>query len=360
MVLIILGFSFSASAESAGAAITIEAGSGTALYSKNADTRRPMASTTKIMTALVALEQKSLDSVFVVSKRASTVEGSQMGLLENDKISLRDLLYMLMLKSANDAAEVIAENISGSNEKFAELMNARAEKIGLKDTHFVNPHGLPDDNHYTTARELALIAREALKNSKFAELVATKEIKISYHHMVLENSNRLLSSYAYANGVKTGFTKKAGRCLVSSATKDGVTLITVTLNDGNDWQDHKYLMDEGFKRVCLFEIYKPGEYCVTRPVLNGAEEAVYKNSESIYGVMIDGVKQKYEFTSNISPVLYAPVTAGQKNGTVGVYSKGSLVCESPLCLQNNVMQKEEAASFIEKLFINFCKLVNRL
>ena len=357
---ILISFAAPASAESAYAAVTIEAQTGIALYSKNADIRRPMASTTKIMTALVALEEKPLDSVFVVSASAAAVDGSQMGLAEGEKITLRDLLYMLMLKSANDAAEVIAENVGGSIEGFAALMNARAEKIGLSDTHFVNPHGLPDDNHYTTARELALIAREALENKNFAELVSTKSAHISYRNMVLENSNRLLSSYGYANGVKTGFTKKAGRCLVSSATKDGVTLITVTLNDGNDWQDHVGLMESGFARVSCYEIYAPGEYVAERVVLNGSEKAVFKNTESIYGVIIDGVKQEYIFKENISPSLYAPLFTGKEIAGLGMYSGNDLVYETPLCLCENVDPKEEPAGFFRKWVLTFFRLLRNL
>ncbi len=335
---------------SAKAAITIEAQTGISLYEKNADEQLPMASTTKIMTALVALENADINQTFTVSETACKVEGTQIGLLAGDQISLNDLLHMLMMKSANDAAQTIAENISGSLEAFAELMNERAKQMGLTHTHFENPHGLPSDNHYTTARELALIAAEALKNDTFAQIVSTKKKKLDYHGLVIENSNRLLSSYEYTTGVKTGFTKAAGRCLVTSAKKDGVTLINVTLNDGNDWQDHTEMFEEGFRRVSSYTLYEAGQYSITVPVLNGTHPARFTNPEPVYGVCIDGQKIEYIPTDCLPQSLYAPIQKETFNQQVYVELayKNRLVGTMKLTLCESVAQKEDEQTFSEK------------
>ena len=335
---------------SAKAAITIEAQTGISLYEKNADEQLPMASTTKIMTALVTLENADINQTFTVSETACKVEGTQIGLLAGDQISLNDLLHMLMMKSANDAAQTIAENISGSLEAFAELMNERAKQMGLTHTHFENPHGLPSDNHYTTARELALIAAEALKNDTFAQIVSTKKKKLDYHGLVIENSNRLLSSYEYTTGVKTGFTKAAGRCLVTSAKKDGVTLINVTLDDGNDWQDHTEMFEEGFRRVSSYTLYEAGQYSITVPVLNGTHPARFTNPEPVYCVCIDGQKIEYIPTDCLPQSLYAPIQKETFDQQVYVELayKNRLVGTMKLTLCESVAQKEDAQTFSEK------------
>lgn len=335
---------------SAKAAITIEAQTGISLYEKNADEQLPMASTTKIMTALVALENADINQTFTVSETACKVEGTQIGLLAGDQISLNDLLHMLMMKSANDAAQTIAENISGSLEAFAELMNERAKQMGLTHTHFENPHGLPSDNHYTTARELALIAAEALKNDTFAQIVSTKKKKLDYHGLVIENSNRLLSSYEYTTGVKTGFTKAAGRCLVTSAKKDGATLINVTLDDGNDWQDHTEMFEEGFRRVSSYTLYEAGQYSITVPVLNGTHPARFTNPEPVYGVCIDGQKIEYIPTDCLPQSLYAPIQKETFDQQVYVELayKNRLVGTMKLTLCESIAQKEDEQTFSEK------------
>lgn len=335
---------------SAKAAITIEAQSGISLYEKNADEQLPMASTTKIMTALVALENADINQTFTVSETACKVEGTQIGLLAGDQISLNDLLHMLMMKSANDAAQTIAENIAGSLEAFADLMNERAKQMGLTHTHFENPHGLPSDNHYTTARELALIAAEALKNDTFAQIGSTKKKKLDYHGLVIENSNRLLSSYEYTTGVKTGFTKAAGRCLVTSAKKDGVTLINVTLDDGNDWKDHTEMFEEGFRRVSSYTLYEAGQYSVTVPVLNGTQPARFTNPEPVYGVCIDGQKIEYIPTDCLPQSLYAPIQKETFDQQVYVELayKNRLVGTIKLTLCESVAQKEDEQTFSEK------------
>lgn len=233
---------------SARAATLYEPETGRFLYKKDADTRLPMASTTKIMTALIALEQLLPDRAITVDGRACGIEGSSVYLKPGEIISAEALIYALMLRSANDAAEALAYEISGSIEGFAELMNARVKSLGLTDTHFVNPHGLDHKEHYTTAHDLAIITAEALKLPKFAEISSTykKTIKSSAETRLLINHNKLLKSYDGCIGVKTGYTKRSGRSLVTAADRDLCCLICVTIDAPSDWQDHRTLLDYGF------------------------------------------------------------------------------------------------------------------
>lgn len=237
---------------SAKSAVLYDPRSESFLYSKNADARLPMASTTKIMTALVAIESSSLEATVDISDDAVGTEGSSLYLKKGEKMTMGDLLFGLMLRSANDAAAAIAYEISGSIEAFAEKMNEKAEVLGLTDTHFTNPHGLDDKEHYTTARELAIITGEALKNDTFLRIVSTKKQIITNsdgESRLLINHNKLLNMYENTIGVKTGFTKKSGRCLVGAAERDGVRLITVTINAPDDWKDHTTLLDYGFLKL---------------------------------------------------------------------------------------------------------------
>lgn len=247
---------------SASSAVLIEAESGRVLYEKDADKRRPMASTTKIMTALVALENCELDTAVKIPKEAVGIEGSSLYLVEGEILTLRELLYALMLRSANDAAAAIAITVGGSVSDFVDMMNEKAEEMGLTDTHFDNPHGLDSEEHYTTARELAFITAEALKNEVFREIVSTYKKSLPLGNVpdrrLVVNHNRLLRTYDGCIGVKTGFTKKDGRCLVSAAERDGITLIAVTLNAPNDWSDHKRMLDSGFAAVKRVKISSDG------------------------------------------------------------------------------------------------------
>ena len=231
---------------SAQSAVLIEARDGEILCEKNAHTKMAMASTTKIMTALVAAESGKLQRVVSVNAAAVGVEGSSIYLYAGEKMTLCDLIAAMLLESANDAAAAIAIEVGGSIDGFCDMMNKKAKELGLKSTNFKNPHGLYDEEHYTTAYELALIAREALKNEVIRKTVATKKLiiePVEGSARALYNHNKLLSMYEGAIGVKTGFTKKSGRCLVGSAVRDGLELISVTLNAPDDWNDHKKLFD---------------------------------------------------------------------------------------------------------------------
>lgn len=240
--------------------ILIDAKSGEVLSAHNADARLPMASTTKIMTAIIVIENAAPDEIVAVSREASMVEGSSCYLVEGEHISVLDLLYGLMLESGNDAAHALAEHIAGDTESFARMMNKKAAELGLKNTHFENPHGLYTEGHYTSAHDLAEIAAYAMENELFRTIAATKTYKTSptdkSPERYFSNHHRLLRSLPFCTGIKTGYTKLAGRCLVSSCEKDGSRFISVTLNDRSDWADHTRLLSfamSHFKTVTLAE-----------------------------------------------------------------------------------------------------------
>ena len=239
--------------------ITTEAGSGRVLYEKNADSRRPMASTTKIATAITVIDNVSdLEKTVVIPDCAVGVEGSSIYLSKGETASIRDLLYGLMLQSGNDCAVALAVTTAGSVEKFAALMNETARKCGANDTNFVTPHGLHDDNHYTTARDLAKISAYAMKNATFREIVSSKRHTMPWAghdcDRVILNKNKILTTFDGGDGIKTGYTKKAGRCLVASATRDGMTIISVVLDCGPMFEECRNLMEKAFEEYSLVDI----------------------------------------------------------------------------------------------------------
>ena len=304
-------------------AILTDASTGEAIFEKNADERLPMASTTKIMTALVALERLDLDRVVTAKAGACGVEGSSIWMKEGDRFTVEELLYALLLQSANDAALQLALECAGSVEAFAEMMNEKAESLGLSDTHFANPHGLDDGEHYTTARNLAALAAAALSNAKFAEICSTYRRTIGSGESTrrLVNHNRLLKTYDGAIGMKTGFTKKSGRCLVSAAKRDGVTLIAVTLNDPDDWRDHAALLDLGFSKIASVGLCKAGEIAFDLPCAGGTAQSVkIANREALSANLPEGHGEVS--VRLLAPhFLFAPVVAGDAVGTA-VFSCG--------------------------------------
>ncbi|SET54223.1 D-alanyl-D-alanine carboxypeptidase family protein [Paenibacillus sp. NFR01] len=245
------------------AAALIDVTSGRILYSSRGDEPMLIASLTKIMTAIVAIENSDLSSMVKVSKNASGKEGSSLYLKQGEEMTLENMLYGLMLRSGNDAATAIAEHVGGSEEGFVHLMNAKAEELNLKHTHFANPHGLDAEGHYSSANDLAVLTAYALHNPVFAEIVKTKEKTADNPNEAWDykwsNKNKMLRLYEGADGVKTGYTKKALRCLVSSATRGGQQLVAVTINDGNDWNDHMSLLDFGFNHYPLKTLVERGE-----------------------------------------------------------------------------------------------------
>jgi D-alanyl-D-alanine carboxypeptidase (penicillin-binding protein 5/6) len=244
-------------------AALIDVTSGVILYSKLGDKPMRIASLTKVMTAIVAIEQGDLSDLVKVSKSAAGKEGSSLYLKLGEQMSLHAMLYGLMLRSGNDAATAIAEHIGGTEEGFAFLMNQKAEMIGMNHSHFMNPHGLDVKEHYSTANDMALLTSYALRNPIFQEIVKTKLKKVPNPNeawsYVWSNKNKMLSLFPGADGVKTGYTKLALRCLISSATRDGQQLAVVTLNDSDDWADHSRLLNYGFKQFPLHHLVIQGE-----------------------------------------------------------------------------------------------------
>lgn len=242
------------------AMVVLEKTSGRILYSQNEKEKLPMASTTKIITAIFVIEHcDDLDEKVEISKSCVGVEGTSIGLKAGEHLSIRELLYGLMLRSGNDAAVALAEAVCGSVKEYCLNVNQFVKDIGAVDTHLENPHGLPNENHYTTAYDLAMITAYALKNPVFCEIVSTKKIEISdelksTYSRVLINKNKLLKNYEFANGVKTGYTKKAGRCFVGSATKNGMQLVCVLLNCGPMFEECEKLLEKGFNEYEMVKI----------------------------------------------------------------------------------------------------------
>lgn len=239
-------------AASVTAEIAMELTTGTVLEENNADVQLPMASTTKIMTAIIIIEDCDLDEVINVPDAAVGAEGSSIYLKKGEQIDVRDLLYGLMMQSGNDSAAALAIHHSGSIEKFAEAMNNKAKSIGVGHTNFKNPSGLPDNEHYTTARDLCLIARYAMQNETFREIVGTKSYNGKFR--TFTNKNKMLFNYEGANGVKTGYTVKAGRCLVSSAERDGMDVICVVLNCPDMYERSAKILDDCFSEYRLVKL----------------------------------------------------------------------------------------------------------
>lgn len=323
----------------------IDAGSGRILSAKNETERAPMASTTKIMTALCALENGDEESVVTVSESASGVEGSSIYLEKGETIPLENLLFGLMLESGNDAAAAVAEHISGSVEKFTELMNDTARKIGAYNTSFTNPHGLPDENHFTTALDLAKITAYALENPTFAEIVATKTKNIPWagrnYDRKLVNHNKLLSMYDGCIGVKTGYTRAAGRCLASAVEKSGMRVVCVTLNAPDDWNDHKIVYDEIFSEFSPHLVKRASEAAAYADIENGEVERVAlicKNDA--YIPIRQNEAEKLEISTEIFEGICAPIEKGEVLGRLIVLTDGSPCGSFPLCAEHDVALKK--------------------
>ena len=256
---------FSTSAQSA---VVMERSSGRVLFEQNADVHLPMASTTKIVTALTVINHANLDDVVEVSPKAVGIEGSSVYLRAGEHLTVKELLYGLMLRSGNDCAVALALHVAGSIEAFAEMMNETARESGCSDSHFVNPHGLHDDDHFTSARDLATLTCVALQNEAFQEIVATKTVRISNEGMeydrVLVNKNKLLTSFDNADGVKTGYTKKAGRCFVGSATRCGMQVVVVVLNCSPMFEETADMLNAAFANYRLQNVIPQNKVCGSR------------------------------------------------------------------------------------------------
>ena len=320
---------------SASSAILVEAITGRELFAKDADAPRPMASTTKLMTALLAAETLDPDDTVTATDEAVRVEGTAVGLRAGDTLTVRDLVTGLLLASGNDAANLIALTVCDSLPAFAARMNERARQIGMADTCFGTPSGLDADGHHSTARDMAKLAAEVLRNEWLSEICSLKTatITISGRKATLTNHNRLLSLYDGCVGMKTGYTQAAGRCLVSAATRDGVTLIAVTLRAPDDWNDHAAMLDAGFARVRWVPLPEPA--LATLPVAGGVSGsvAVKMNTRAYY----------------LEDTL-APVTAGQPVGRVTYTVEGASVGTAELTAAANVDARPRAS-----FWTRFCR-----
>lgn len=332
---------------SAQKAYVLDAVSGRVLFEKNPDRQSLIASTTKIMTALVVCEQCNVLDRMRIPKEAVGIEGSSMYLQEGEVLTIQELLYGLMLRSGNDAAVALAIYCGGTVEGFAELMNDKARVLGLKNTHFVNPNGLDASGHYSTARDLAVLAAYAMENPVFRQTVSTKTIKVGERY--LTNHNKLLWRVEGADGVKTGYTKAAGRILVSSATRDDRRIIAVTIDDGDDWNDHTRLLNEGFSRYQVAQVVSRGDVLGTVEVLGGGNSRVEILAAEDFSFALAPEEQPYTMLSGPG-FVYAPVAEGSDAGFAYVLIRDKAVGKVPVTYGGTIEQKaEEEKGFLEKL-----------
>ena len=346
---------------SAQSAVVLTADTGAVLFEKDGHTPRPVASTTKIMTALLALEaaQEQGDPLVDITQEMVEVEGSSMGLQAGDSISLTGLAAGMLLASGNDAANAAALYLDGSLESFAARMNQRAAALGMEDTHFVTPSGLDGEDaqglgHLSTAYDMALLARAALEDQAFRQLCSSPSLAVEFAEPVKRvtytNHNKLLAQYQGCVGVKTGFTKEAGRCLVSAAERDGALLIAVTLNAPNDWQDHTALLDYGFSQVEPYQL-AGGDVRLTVPVVGSPVEVMSLRGSNGGEVTLPlGQGAQVERVVRVPKFLYAPVEAGEQVGEICWYLEGQLLGSAPLTAAGAAPLQEKAPSLWERLF----------
>jgi len=327
------GTALVASASSAGSMVVLESSTQRILYQKNAYDKRYMASTTKIVTAITVIENTKPEEMVTVDKAAVGVEGSSVYLQAGEQMAVVDLLYGLMHRSGNDAAVALALHTAGSVENFAQLMNDTAKKIGAHSSHFVNPHGLHSPEHYTTAYDLALIASFALKNPLFATIVGSKShtfLREGVTH-TFYNKNKILSTTEGGDGVKTGFTKKAGRCLVSSATRGGMQVVCVVLHCGPMFEESKALLNKAFAEYTLQEIL-PSYACVGQAKVRGGKGdtiRVFSKTPVYYPLR----KEEHTEVTRVLQApndLSAPIKKHQEVGKIAVFIHNRLLSEQPL------------------------------
>ena len=330
----------------------MDADTGNILSCASEAVRMPMASTTKIMTCLVALEHADFNETVKVDAKAVGIEGSSVYLTAGEELTLLDLLHALMLESANDAAVAIAMHVSGSEEGFCSLMNEKAQSLGLVNTHFANPHGLHCDDHYSTAEDLCILMSYAMRDTAFAEITSTRTKTIPApggNSRYLSNHNRLLRSFDACIGGKTGYTKTAGRCLVTAAEEKGKMLVCATLGDPDDWSDHKNLYLFGFSQYEERLVARDGELLYSLPVVGGiSDTCVISNPSSI---TLPLLKEDLVVVSVEAPhFLYAPVKEGEYVGDAVVKVNGSAQLRMPLYASDNIGIIEREPGFFQRIW----------
>lgn len=331
---------------SAQSAILISGDDGTVLFEKNAHEQLAMASTTKIMTALLTLEEAecSGDPVIEITEEMVRVEGSSMGLQAGNRLTLTNLTSGMLLASGNDAANAAAVYLGGGQEGFAELMNARAGEIGMTETNFVTPSGLDDDMHYSTAYDMALLGREAMQNEEFARIAGSATLQVEFvepeQKISYSNHNKLLHLYEGCIGIKTGFTKKAGRTLVSAARRDGTTLIAVTLNAPDDWDDHMAMFDYGFAKVKTVHMGSEALPEALPVAGSDKQEIMLRMGQQLSMTLPIEQAEGVESRVLLPRFLYAPVRAGEKVGRVQYLMGGEEIYSVP------IIASEEAEALV--------------
>ena len=330
------------------------------LYEKNADKRHNIASTTKIMTAITIIEKCNLDDIVTVSANAASQEGSSIYLRAGERIKLYDLLYGMLLNSGNDAACAAAEYAGGSIENFCAIMNENAKRIGAKNTSFKNPSGLDAEDHFSTAKDMAQISAYAMKNEVFSKIVSTKNFQINAGGAIcyLKNHNKLLWNYDGCIGVKTGYTKNTGRCLVSAAERNGITLIAVTLGARDDWNDHKKLLDYGFENVEFLYPIKKGDvlksytyddFTLSAVAKDSVRLSAEKNRKNDYRVVVRAVRKPTK-----------DIISGEKIGFAECYKGDIKLCEVDLVADREFTPPEKKQRFFGRIIERIKKILLNL
>lgn len=344
LLFLCLGTVFAAAQEqptdiSAQACILMVADTHEVLFARNEQEKLPMASTTKIMTALVALESGILQKEITVTDEMVRVEGTSIGLLPGDTVTVQTLVAGMLLESGNDAANVTAYAVSGGIAPFLEKMNAKARELGMQNTCFETVSGLDSENHCSTAYDMALLGCAAIQNPAFCAICSQTHMRVSYgnppYARTFSNHNKLLRACDGVFGIKTGFTKKSGRCLVSAAKRDGVTLVAVTLNAPNDWSDHNKLLDFGFSAVQKQQAFSP-EQCPQIAVVGGESAFVTATVVGDCSVALGNIAAQVTTKVYVQPFLYAPVQAGDCVGRVDLFVNGEKVSTRSLVAAENV------------------------
>ena len=324
------------------------------LYEKNADTKMPMASTTKILTGLIAVERCNPEDLVEIDSQAIGIEGSSAYLKAGELLTVEQLLYAMLLQSANDAATALAIHISGSVDDFALLMTERAKEIGATNSNFTNPHGLDDQEHYTTARDLALIATEAMKNDCFVKIVSTrkKTFVTEYGTRTYVNHNKLLRLYDDCIGIKTGFTKRSGRCLVSCALRDGLIFVAVTLDAPDDWNDHRTLLDYGYSKLEKITFAKSGDYIYKVPVINGVSQSVIASNTSGKDIILPKGDYRVDEHIKLTKFVSAPVKEGALLGEV-IYSLDNNEVARIQLVATETIEKQKEKNLLDRILSIF-------
>lgn len=338
-----------APATSAASVILMEQGSRTVLYSREADRQLPIASITKIMTGLLAAERCDLKAEVEIRPEWLGTEGSNMGLRAGDVKSVEELLYGLLLASGNDAAVALACHMAGDVPTFVRWMNDRAAELGMTGTCFRNPHGLTQEGHHSTARDMCLLSCAAMENARFAEIAGCRTREVD--GTALRNHNQLLWDYPGAIGVKTGYTEAAGRTLVSCARREGMTLVCVTLNDPADWKDHTALLDWGFSQ---YTVERPVEQSWSVPVISGMADTVLLCPAAKHGVPVLRMAER-EWEAELPPFVYAPCEAGTELGRAVLLADGEAVYDCPLMVTETVaLDEAQRLNLWERICRTWC------